>query len=399
MRNASAVLQALAQRMPAVAHRKQEGHVHDVSPDEVTIGDELVVYPHEICPVDGTVLEGHGAMNESYLTGEPYIISKAPGSTVLSGAINGEAALTIRAEKLPVDSRYAKIMQVMRQSEQQRPRLRRLGDRIGAIYAPLAIVIALAAWMLSGDAVRFLAVLVVSTPCPLLIGIPVAVIGSVSLAARRGIIIKDPTVLERIDSCETALFDKTGTLTYGRPTLTEVISAEGITRTELLVLVASLERYSRHPLAGAVLEAAKREKLALDEPQAVSEKPGAGLQGEVSGHHVLVSSRQKLAHLMTDLEQRLPPPVGGMECVILCDGNYAGLCRFRDEPRKEGRAFIHHLRDLHPFKHLILVSGDRESEVHYLADKVGIHEVYAAQSPEQKLALVRAETARANTVF
>ncbi len=201
MGNASAVLQALARRMPAGAYRRQTGQLQDVALEEVAIGDQLVVYPHEICPVDGVVIEGYGSMDESYLTGEPYIISKAPGSTVLSGAINGDAALTIQAEKLPVDSRYAKIMQVMRQSAQQRPQLRRLGDRIGAIYAPLAILIAITAWVLSGDPVRFLAVLVVATPCPLLIGIPVAVIGSVSLAARRGIIIKDPRVLEQIGNC------------------------------------------------------------------------------------------------------------------------------------------------------------------------------------------------------
>ena len=172
-------------------------------------------------------VEGHGVMDESYLTGEPYMMSKTPGSAVLSGAINGETALTIRADKLAVDSRYAKIMQVMRASEQRRPRLRRLGDQLGAFYTPLAVAIALAAWAASGEAVRFLAVLVVATPCPLLIAIPVAIIGSISLAARRGIIIKDPAVLEKIDTCRTAIFDKTGTLTYGQPKLTEVIRPTG----------------------------------------------------------------------------------------------------------------------------------------------------------------------------
>src|SRR5262249_13828402 len=160
----------------------------------------LVVFPHEICPVDGTVIEGHGVMDESYLTGEPYVLSKTPGSTVLSGAINGETALTICADRRAVDSRYARIMEVMRESEQSRPRLRRLGDQLGPLYTPLAVTIALAAWALSGKPIRFLAVLVIATPCPLLIAIPVAIIGSISLAARRGIIIKDPTVLEKIDT-------------------------------------------------------------------------------------------------------------------------------------------------------------------------------------------------------
>src|SRR5262249_25581641 len=160
-------------------------------------------------------------MDESYLTGEPYRMSKIPGSAVLSGAINGETALTIRADKLAVDSRYAKIMEVMQASAQRRPRLRRLGDQLAAFYTPLAVASALVAWAVSGEVVRFLAVLVVATPCPLLIAIPVAIIGAISLSARRGIIIKDPAVLEKIDTCRTAIFDKTGTLTYGQPKLTE----------------------------------------------------------------------------------------------------------------------------------------------------------------------------------
>ena len=230
VRSASSVLEALARRMPSLAHRKLDGNVADVPLDDVAIGDTLLVFPHEICPVDGAVIKGHGVMDESYLTGEPYMMSKTPGSEVLSGAINGETAFTIRAGKLAVDSRFAKIMQVMRASAQRRPRLRRLGDQLGAFYTPLAVALALGAWWASGDATRFLAVLVVATPCPLLIAIPVAIIGSISLAARRGIIIKDPAVLERIDTCHTAIFDKTGTLTYGQPRLTELIPCPGFAR-------------------------------------------------------------------------------------------------------------------------------------------------------------------------
>src|SRR5262249_7752318 len=158
-------------------HRKQGEGLSEVNLGDVRIGDLLLVFPHEICPTDGTVVDGRGVMDESYLTGEPYMISKTPGSQVLSGAINGESALTIRADRLPVDSRYAKIMEVMRESEQRRPQLRRLADLLGAFYTPLAVSIALLAWVASGEALRFLAVLVVATPCPLLIAIPVALIG------------------------------------------------------------------------------------------------------------------------------------------------------------------------------------------------------------------------------
>jgi cation transport ATPase len=200
---ASSVLDALARRMPNVAHRKKVGGLVDIKLADIRIGDELTVLPHEICPVDGVVLDGHGIMDEAYLTGEPYEISKTPGSLVISGAINGMKALVIRAEKLAEDSRYARIMKVMHETEQQKPHLRRLGDQLGAWYTPIALGVAAAAAVLSGQAERFLAVVVIATPCPLLLAIPTAIIGAISLAARRAIIIKNPAVLERIEKCRT----------------------------------------------------------------------------------------------------------------------------------------------------------------------------------------------------
>ena len=399
VRSASSVLQALAKRMPSVAHRKHNGNLSDVALAQVAIGDTLIVFPHETCPVDGTVVDGHSVMDESYLTGEPYMMSKTPGSEVLSGAINGEAALTIRAEKLVVDSRYAKIMQVMRESEQRRPQLRRLGDQLGAYYTPVAVAIALVAWAVSGEALRFLAVLVVATPCPLLIAIPVAIIGSISLSARRGIIIKDPVVLEKIDTCRTAIFDKTGTLTYGQPKLIEILPNAHYTANEVLRLVASLERYSKHPLASAILKAANEAGLALQEAGQISERPGEGLRGNIAGRSIQITNRNKLAAPHPEIMRLLPPIAGGLECVILIDAQYAATLRFRDEPRLDGALFINHLKPKHRFDRIMLVSGDRESEVRYLAEQIGIKEVYFSQIPEQKLELVRAETKRANTVF
>jgi heavy metal translocating P-type ATPase len=398
-RRASAVLAALARRMPATAHRKTYGGLKDVSLNQVVIGDILVVFPHEICPADGTVIEGHGTMNEAYLTGEPYEVSKAPGAAVLSGAVNGITAVTIQVDRLPIDSRYAKIMRVMRDAEQRRPRLRRLGDQLGAVYTPVAVAAALVAWVISGEPQRFLAVLVVATPCPLLIAIPVALIGAVSLAARRAIIIKDPAVLEKITTCRIAIFDKTGTLTYGKPALTELITAADFQRADLLRLVASLERYSRHPLASAILDAAAADKLHLLDASEVSEKPGQGLSGVVAGRHVRVTSRGKLTKASPDFIGALPPEVGGLECVVLVDGRLGGVLRFRDQPRAGGKSFIGHLGRKHHFERVMLVSGDREPEVRYLAEQVGITEVYASQTPEQKLDIVRRETASANTVF
>ncbi len=399
VRSASSVLEALANRMPSVAHRRRDGDVADIPLDQIAVGDRLMVLPHEICPVDGVVVEGRGVMDESYLTGEPYLMSKAPGSQVLSGSINGENALTIEAGRLAIDSRYAKIMQVMRRSEQQRPRIRRLGDQLGAYYTPLAVAIAVAAWVASGDAIRFLAVLVVATPCPLLIAIPVAIIGSISLAARRGIIIKNPAVLEQVENCRTVIFDKTGTLTYGEPNLTEQDVVEPFVAAQVLADVASLERYSKHPLSSAIVEAARREKLELGEVVEMREQPGKGLRGIVAGRDVWVTSRKQLVAEIPAAADQLPPVSSGLECCIAIDGRYAGRYGFRDEPRADGLSFVSHLQPKHRFERVLLVSGDRESEVRFLADQVGIREVYASQSPEQKLEIVRRETARAKTLF
>lgn len=399
VRSASSVLRALAHRMPSIAHRKISDSIKDISIEEIAIGDQLIVYPHEICPVDGTVVEGHGAMDESYLTGEPYIMSKVLGSAVLSGAINGSSALTIKADKRAKDSRYAKIMQVMHESEQHRPKIRRLADQLGAYYTPLAIAIAILAWVLSADPIRFLSVLVIATPCPLLIAIPVTIIGSISLAAKHSIIIKDPTVLEKIETCRTAMFDKTGTLTYGEPKLVEILTSEGFQEENVLKLVSGLENYSRHPLAFAVLESARDQKIIVPEANEVNEHPGEGLRGIVQGHQVLITSRNKLIAQRPEFAKAIPQLTGGMECVIIIDDQYAALFEFRDEPRADGISFIKHLEHLHRFDRVLLISGDRESEVKYLAEKVGIKKVYAGQTPEQKLQLVRTETKNANTVF
>jgi heavy metal translocating P-type ATPase len=399
LRSASSVLAALAKRMPSVAHRKRAAEISDVALAEIAVGDTLVIYPHEICPADGVVIDGHGVMDESYLTGEPFQITKTSGSAVISGAVNGESALTVRTTQLAADSRYAKIMEVMRESEAKRPQLQRLGDQLGAIYTPVALGVALLAWLISGESIRFLAVLVIATPCPLLLAIPIAIIGSISLCARRAIIVKSPAVLEQIAGCRTAIFDKTGTLTYGEPKLTEQIMAPGFAQREVLTLVASLERYSKHPLARAILAAARENALELPEAAEVSEQPGQGLRGTVSGHQLQVTSRGKLIAQELNGADQLPEVAGGLECVVAIDRRYAAAFRFRDAPRAESRSFVRHLGPKHQFERVMIVSGDRETEVRYLAEQVGITEIYAQQSPEEKLAIVRKETAAAKTLY
>ena len=400
------VLNALARRMPTLAHRKTAAGLTDITLSEVAVGDVIVVLPHEICPVDGTVVSGRGSMDESYLTGEPYRMAKAPGSNVLSGSINGQAALEVRTDRVAADSRYAKIMDVLRTSEERRPQLRRLADALGAFYTPLAVAIAAAAWYFSGSATRFLAVLVVATPCPLLIAIPVAIIGAVSLAAKRGIVIRDPAILERLDTCRTAIFDKTGTLTYGTPKLVDVVTFDGWSRADLLAVAASLESYSKHPLAAAVVQAAAEQSVRLLEVEELAEKPGHGLIGRVQRlngaaavHAVAITSRQKLPQVDPAGVEKLPAVAGGLECVVVIDGRTAGLLRFRDSPRADGATFVSHLKPAHGLTRVMLVSGDRESEVRWLADIVGIKEVHAGIQPEGKLRLVEEATKLAPTVF
>lgn len=403
VRSASSVLRALAKRMPSIAHKRVGTEVKDVPLSEVAIGDILSIFPHDICPVDGMVTEGRGVMDESFLTGEPFEMSKTPGAAVISGAINGESALTIRATALAADSRYARIMKVMQAAEENKPHMRRLADRLGAYYTPIAVAIALLAWLISGESGRFLAVLVVATPCPLLIAIPVAIIGAISLCARRGIIVKNPAVLETIATCTTAIFDKTGTLTYGRPRLTDQTIAPGSDADHdakhVLGLVASLERYSKHPLAHAILESAKAANIALHDATEISEPPGAGMRGTVDGHSVRITSRGALAKTPVAGSDQLPPHAGGLECFVVIDDRYAATYRFRDEPRSEGVSFVKHLMPRHGFKRLMIVSGDRESEVRYLAEQVGITEVFAQKTPEEKVEIVRAEAAKARTLY
>lgn len=399
MSNATSVLSSLAKRLPTLAHRRNSTQIQTVELDQLAVGDVVVIYPHEVAPVDGRVIEGHSVMDESYLTGEPFLITKTTGSAVISGAVNGDGALVIETTHKAADSRYARVMGVMQESEQTRPTMRRLGDQIGAWFTPVALLVALAAWYLSGDSTRFLSVLVVATPCPLLLAIPIAILGSISLCASRAIIVKSPVALEQVSSVRTAIFDKTGTLTYGEPTLVKQIVAPMFDPDRVLALVASLEHYSKHPLAHAIVSAANAQGLATYPASSVSEVPGKGLLGSVQGQEILVTSRKKIREQSIAGLEHMPESAEGLECVIAIDQNYAAIYQMRDAPRSDSKAFINHLGGSHRICKTMIVSGDRESEVKYLADQVGVTQVLAQQSPEQKLQIVRAETALAKTLY
>ncbi len=392
---ATAVLRALAKRIPTLAHRRRGSAFEDIPVSDIAVGDDVSVLPHEICPVDGEVTQGRGSMDESYLTGEPFRIAKGPGAKVLSGAINGDTALTVRAVRVAADSRYAQIMQVMQEAEQRRPALRRIGDQLGAWYTPAALLVAGAAWWVSGDPIRFLSVVVIATPCPLLIAIPVAIIGSISTAARRGVIIRDPAALEQLTLCRTMILDKTGTLTYGRPALSDEFYTAPFTRAAILPMVAAIETYSRHPLAGAIVKAAQEAGYVLPDVAWIREEAGVGLRAQVGESAVLITSR---AHAGPRFD--LPPSQStGLECIVLVEDRYAATFGFHDVPRPESRGFVGHLGPKHGFARVLIVSGDREAEVRRLAAAVAVTDIHAGMSPEAKVAIVRRETERTKTVF
>ncbi len=399
VRRASSTLATLAARMPSIAHRKVNGEIRDINVADVAVGDSLVVYPHEVCPVDGEVTEGHGVMDESYLTGEPYMMNKTPGSEVLSGSVNGQSALTIVATRLAADSRYAQIMKVMEEAEANRPPIRRLADQLGAWFTPIALILAGAAWAVSGDSLRFLAVLVIATPCPLLIGIPVTIIGAISIAAKRGIIVRDPAALEQIDRVKTLILDKTGTVTFGRPTLTGETYLNGFTAESVFPLVAALEQYSKHPLGTVILRTARERSLAVPEASEVHEHPHEGLFGKVNGRQVVIGGRRGLEQEHAAAINALASHREGLECLVVIDGDLAAHFRFRDTPRSETEPFLAHLEPKHAVNRILLVSGDRRSEVEYVAQQIPFSEIVAEATPERKVDIVTREAGQQPTMF
>lgn len=391
---ASAVLKALASRMPRVARIKRGDKFVEEDIERIVPGDSIELLPHDICPVDGEVISGRGHMDESFLTGEPFRMPKIAGSAVISGALNQESLLVIKALQYPAESRYQKIAKVIEEQAKSQVPLKRMADRLGAWYTPLALLIASLAWYFSGEASRFLSVLVTATPCPLLIAIPVSLIGSISTAASRGIIIKNPAILEVLPTCRTMVLDKTGTLTYGRPALTKIHSLGEYPEGELLGLLASLEEYSKHPLASAVRSAAKKQRCQLKSVSSVTERAGQGLTGIIDSSEYKVTNRKSLRGTT-----QLPPQEPGLECLLLKDGSPIAVFIFQDQPRKESYGFVTHARKKHGIQSIKILSGDKLLEVSSLASQVGIDAFEADLSPEDKLRRIKEETLRGPTVY
>ncbi|MEW2248923.1 heavy metal translocating P-type ATPase [Streptomyces sp. NPDC006975] len=399
-RRASHDLRALLEHAPRSARRRTAAGVATVPLDEVAVGDLLVVGPGEVVPVDGTVEGAAAVLDESVLTGEPLHVERAGGEAVRSGVVNAGGAFAVRATATARDSTYAGIVRLARQAGAESAPVVRLADRFAAWFLPLTLVVAGAAGLAAGSAVRAVAVLVVATPCPLLLAAPVAIVSGLSRASRMGVVIRDGAALETLGHARTLLLDKTGTLTRGRPRVLEVAAAPGLTPAEVLRLAASVDQYSPHVLAQAIVAAAGDRGLRLSAPSDVTEEPGRGAAGLVDGRRVGVGRADTTGERprwAAAVENRALLD-GAAVAWLTVDGSPAGAVLLRDPLRQDAPRTVRHLR-ASGIRRLLMLTGDRAAPAEEVAAVLGLDGVRAELEPAQKVAAVRAERERAVTVM
>lgn len=393
-RRARRELTALLERAPRIAHRRQDEKIEEVPVGEIAVGDRIVVRAGEVVPVDGAVQSERAVIDESTLTGEPLPVTYGRGSTVSSGTLNAGEVFDMRATRTSSKSAYAGIVALVKDAEQQRAPFVRMADRYAAILLPVTLVIAGAAWAFSGDPVRALAVLVVATPCPLILAAPVALISGVSRAAHDGVIAKGGGTIEKLGEARTVLLDKTGTLTHGRPEIEQVKSTDGLAPEELLRLAASVDQLSAHVLAEALVHGAEGRGLELEFPEEVVEEPGQGIEGEVGGHRVAVGSdawlRQR-GYSGTDAAERLldgSAEPGWARVLVGVDGRLAGAVLMADHLRDDAGNLTKELRGA-GVEEVVLVTGDQRAVGEAVGEAVGVDQVFTECSPDEKIDVVR----------
>ena len=391
-------LRLLVDRAPRIAHRRRNRAVEQVAVEDLQIDDLVVVRAGELVPADGVVEGTAAVVDESALTGEPLPVALPSGSPVRSGTTNAGNAFEARVTRSAEDSAYAAIVRLVAASQENRARFTRLADRYAAFFLPFTLVLAGIAWAAAGDPTRALAVLVVATPCPLILAAPIAFVAGLSRAASAGVIVKGSGVLERLGNVSAVLLDKTGTVTTGSPVVERVVATGSLDADETLRLAASLDQLSAHVVADSLVRVAAARGLALEVPTAVEEDPGSGIAGIVAGHRVAVGSAGWLETRGYALDgvSALADQDGGRGTVLVgVDGRLEGAIVVRDPLRGGAESLAAELRSL-GVQRVMLVSGDRADVARAVAESVGIDEVYADQSPEQKLAVVedvRAESA------
>jgi heavy metal translocating P-type ATPase len=393
-RRARRELTALVQRAPKIAQLRVDDRLEEVPVEQVRVGDVVLVRTGEVIPVDGTVLSDEAVIDVSTLTGEPLPENVARGMTVLSGSANAGTPFDVRADRPAGDSAYAALVRLVQQAQAQRAPLVRMADRYAGFFLPATLLVAGLAWALSGDAERALAVVVVATPCPLILAAPIALVSGLSRAARAGVIVKGAGAIETLGEARTVLFDKTGTLTVGTPEVREIVSRDGTEASELLRLAASLDRMSAHVLGEALVVAAKEAGLELTVPVDVHEEPGQGISGSVDEHRVLVGSRAFVRAAGVPHEQiastalRTTKGSGEAHVVVAVDGRVAGVIVMADELRPDAHSIVKRLRE-EGVRHVAMLSGDRRSVAERVGRELGIDRVYAEQTAEDKLEVVR----------
>lgn len=390
---ASAAVRALEEDAPRTAHRlREEGSstVDDLPVDEVNVGDLLLVRPGEMVPCDGIVVDGYSHVDTARLTGEAMPLEAQSGVTLLSGTLNLESALTIRATAIAGESQYARIVELVRSAQASKAPLQRLADRYAVWFTPITLVVCALAFAASRDWDRVLAVLVVATPCPLILATPVAIIGGVNRAARAHVVVRNGAALEQLAGVRTAIFDKTGTLTIGTPEVSAVVSLGDMPEREILRLAAAVENHSGHLLGRSVVSAATAEGIPLTTSDRVLEDAGRGVRGEVDGRDVSVGARSFVAVSADPARQAPSDPrslAPGLRAFVVVDGHWEGFIEFADRMRAGLPEFFAELREL-GISRTLLLSGDSAAHTAAVAREVGIADARGDLLPGDKVAVV-----------
>lgn len=376
-------LKALLDNSPQTAHKVVANKLVDIKVDEANIGDQLVVKPGETVPVDGHIIKGSSMFDESSLTGESRPITKNVSDTVYSGSINVDSAITMTVDKLAKDSQYQRLIQLVKQADSTPAHFVRMADRYAVPFTGIAFVIAGIAWFVSKDPVRFAEVLVVASPCPLILAAPVALVSGMSRSSRNGIVVKTGSVLEKMATAKTAAFDKTGTITSGRLFVDQIKPVAGTTKEELLSYAASAEQSSGHILARSLLNYAVKHDVNLLEVQQLSEVTGNGVTAQIAGQTIKVGKASFVAPTAQVAETT-------QTCVyISLNDRYIGTITFIDKLRFEAAQTMQTLRD-HGVKHLMMLTGDQQAIAQTIAKEVGIDDVRAKLLPEEKIKALKA---------
>lgn len=401
-------LTSLLERVPQTAHRERggstsaagtntagthtagtptNGQQEDVAATEVEVGDILLVRPGEVVPLDGILLSESGSFDESSLTGESLPVERVAGEGLMSGSLNGEAAVRMQVTARMEDSQYSRIVALVKEAADSKAPMVRLADRYAVPFTALAYVIGAIGWIVSGSPVRFAEVLVVATPCPLLIAAPVAFLGGMSRAARGGIIVKYAGVLEQLSRIKTVAFDKTGTLTYGRPALVAVRTAGSFTEDEVLGLAASAEQYSSHVLAASVMDAAHTRGLAFETATEATEFATHGVRARFDGRDVVVGKPNFVAEsapgvVATELAS------GELAIYVGVAGEFAGSLVMSDPIRRETRRTLAELKELGVTR-TVMLTGDALATAEHIAAEAGLTDVRAECLPPDKVEAVR----------